>query len=89
MAKEKLFECEIIDVLENEVKFSCNGNIYQQEIDSIIVNPNERNNLKPGEVFSCILARTPPERSSVALLSVTQAPASLSLFSLPWFCFLG
>lgn len=51
MTKEKLFECEIIDVLENEVKFSCNGNIYQQEIDSVIVNPNERNNLKPGEVF--------------------------------------
>ena len=50
MEKEKLFDCEIIEILENRIKFSCNGNVYLQDIDSVIANPKERTNLKIGNI---------------------------------------
>ncbi len=51
LQKEKVFDCDILELSEKEIKFRCDGKIYQQEIDTVLTNLSEKKNLKVGGTF--------------------------------------
>lgn len=51
LQKEKVFDCDILEISGNEIKFRCDGKTYRQEIDTILTNFSEKKNLKVGGTF--------------------------------------